>query len=375
MRRPDALQSGESERLDTLADGRVLPLIFLGPSLSRARAKELCRGEYRPPIQRGDLPRFAGGGPRLIGIVDGVFHQSLTVSPNEILTAMEDGHQLFGAASMGALRAVELTQAGMIGIGRVYEAFATGQTERDDEVAVVFDPRTGHPLSEALIGMRVSLQEAMLRGLFSEGEAHEAIQIAEEIHYPLRTYPYLLERLGLPYPRREEVLRFLREEATDLKAEDARALLRHISCLAGGDDDSRPTPSRRPPFTKMAPRSNPPPRHPALEKLKPAPKVAGWTSVRAVPAAETNAVLARVSSRFGVTRVAEITQLDRLGVPCYSAIWPGTGISAYSGKALDRIEARVGAQMEALEAALSQDDTGVQVLRARYEQVAKAARP
>ncbi|MGH2583698.1 MAG: YcaO-like family protein, partial [Dehalococcoidia bacterium] len=102
------------------------------------------------------------------------------------------------------------------------------------------------------------------------------------------------------------------------------------------------------------------------------PKVPGWTSVRTVTAAQTDAVLARVRARFGVARVAEVTHLDTLGIPCYSAITPGIGISAYSGKSLDREEARVGAQMEALEAALVYDRR-VPARRATYEELAGEA--
>ena len=90
-----------------------LPLVFLGPSLARIEAEALCRAEYHPPIRRGDLANYAGSARRIIAIVDGEFFQSLAVSPNEVLSAMEAGHSLFGAASMGALRAAELACLGM----------------------------------------------------------------------------------------------------------------------------------------------------------------------------------------------------------------------------------------------------------------------
>src|SRR5207245_566495 len=54
---------------------------------------------------------------------------------------------------------------------------------------------------------------------------------------------------------------------------------------------------------------------------------------------------------YGVTRLADITGLDRVGLPTYSAIAPYSedGISVYTGKGLLPVDAKVGALMEALE--------------------------
>lgn len=54
---------------------------------------------------------------------------------------------------------------------------------------------------------------------------------------------------------------------------------------------------------------------------------------------------------LGVTRLADITGLDRVGIPAYSAIIPRSqdGLSIANGKGLVPIEAKVGALMEAIE--------------------------
>jgi len=54
---------------------------------------------------------------------------------------------------------------------------------------------------------------------------------------------------------------------------------------------------------------------------------------------------------LGVTRLADITGLDRIGIPTYSAIVPQSddAISVYTGKGLRPIDAKVGALMEAIE--------------------------
>jgi len=65
--------------------------------------------------------------------------------------------------------------------------------------------------------------------------------------------------------------------------------------------------------------------------------------------------LARVESKLpaaGITRVADITNLDRIGIPVFSSIRPMAArgaISVYNGKGATPVEARVSAMMEGLE--------------------------
>lgn len=72
---------------------------------------------------------------------------------------------------------------------------------------------------------------------------------------------------------------------------------------------------------------------------------------RFVPAAETVAVAAAVAESLGVTRVADITGLDRIGIPVYSSVVPDSAdaLSVYNGKGLRSIDAKAGALMEAIE--------------------------
>jgi len=42
---------------------------------------------------------------------------------------MSRGVHVFGASSMGALRAAELAAFGMVGFGRIYDLFRTGHSE------------------------------------------------------------------------------------------------------------------------------------------------------------------------------------------------------------------------------------------------------
>jgi len=61
--------------------------------------------------------------------------------------------------------------------------------------------------------------------------------------------------------------------------------------------------------------------------------------------------------RIGVTRIASITELDRIGIPVFSAIRPSAAdgaISIYSGKGASEAQARISAMMESFERCLAE---------------------
>lgn len=71
---------------------------------------------------------------------------------------------------------------------------------------------------------------------------------------------------------------------------------------------------------------------------------------RVRPPEETWRALEEVLPRVGVSRVAEVTGLDRLGVPVFQAVRPGSrNLSVSQGKGLTPAAARVSAAMEAVE--------------------------
>jgi YcaO-like protein with predicted kinase domain len=78
----------------------------------------------------------------------------------------------------------------------------------------------------------------------------------------------------------------------------------------------------------------------------------GWRlgSHRAVPPAETVARLRPLLPLMGITRLADVTGLDRIGVPVFQAIRPlSRSVSVSQGKGLDPDAARASALMEAVE--------------------------
>src|SRR5260370_24883948 len=148
-------------------------VIFTGPTLSAADARGELAAEYRPPAAQGDIYRAAQTAPEIIGIVDGYFERVPAVWHKEILWAMSQGIHVFGSASMGALRAAELVDFGMEGVGAVFEMYRDGILEDDDEVAVVhttdeFGFRAG---SEAMVDIRPTLATATDDGVLSASPA------------------------------------------------------------------------------------------------------------------------------------------------------------------------------------------------------------
>ena len=206
-----------------MADTR--PIVFVGPSISQEEARRtLPAAEFRPPIRRGDLDCIAPGS--VVGVVDGLFADTLAISPGEIREAIGSGVAVYGAASMGALRAAEVP--GVIGVGRVFEMYRTGVIERDDEVAVMVHPDTHEALTEPLVNVRFAVERLVRTGTLRREDGAEIVEAAKALHYTDRLYSKILARSRLAGNRDlEDIIRLL--ETFDLKHDDARLLLETIS--------------------------------------------------------------------------------------------------------------------------------------------------
>ncbi|WP_338096782.1 YcaO-related McrA-glycine thioamidation protein [Methanorbis rubei] len=87
-------------------------------------------------------------------------------------------------------------------------------------------------------------------------------------------------------------------------------------------------------------------------ELQPSPKVYCGQTERSKTPEETLASIEPLVQIVGITRVADITNLDRIGIPVYSCIRPTAAdgaISVYNGKGGTEAEARVAGIMEGIE--------------------------
>ncbi len=208
-------------------------LVHLGPSLPRAEARALLDAEYRPPVKRGDLPsRFEG----VVVIVDGEFGQNLSVSPKEILRLLDGGTRVVGASSMGALRAVELQPYGMEGHGWVYEAYRSGRIVADDEVALCYREDDWRPITVPLVNVRYWLDELRRGGHVDDATARRLLHRARRTFFADRTQRQLLLDWSqvLDAPMLARLLSAVGPGITDVKAADARAVLRHVAGRTAG---------------------------------------------------------------------------------------------------------------------------------------------
>lgn len=209
-------------------------MVFLGPSLSRADARERLDADYRPPARAGDVWQAVEDGAQVIGVVDGYFDQVPSVGHKEVLYALSRGVHVFGASSMGALRAAELHTFGMVGVGRTFEWYRDGVLEDDDEVAVVHAPAEHgwRPHSEAMVNLRDGLDRAVAVGVFAAPIAAALVAAAKARFYPERSWPRTLEdadALGVPTRDREALTTFLRDTRPNLKRDDALLLLDRLA--------------------------------------------------------------------------------------------------------------------------------------------------
>ncbi|MBM6594040.1 TfuA-like protein [Microvirga pudoricolor] len=212
-------------------------VVFLGPTLRRDEAEACLPAVYRPPAEGGDVVRaIQDGGARRIVLIDGIFAAVPAVRHKEILWALAQGVSVYGAASMGALRAAELHPFGMRGHGLIYRWYRATPLADDDEVAVAMMPPAlgGQALGEALIDMRLTFRRAERHGVI-DGRLRAALDAAaRRLHFLDRTYAALLDDAAcvLPDPLRGAVpaLRaWIEIHAVRQKREDALGLLRHLA--------------------------------------------------------------------------------------------------------------------------------------------------
>jgi len=221
-------------------------VIFLGPSLPLDEARGLLDATYLPPARQGDIYRATRDlRPMAIGLVDGTFRETPAVWHREILWALHSGVYVFGAASMGALRAAELAPFGMRGVGAVFEAYRDGcfppyppPFDADDEVAVTHGPAESRyiRLSEALVDIRHSLACAAEAGAIGLETRDSLLLLAKQTFYPNRLWRHLLRSAGEVVEAAEvdRLAAWLSRHPVSRKRLDAEAMLIEIADFLKG---------------------------------------------------------------------------------------------------------------------------------------------
>jgi hypothetical protein len=174
--------------------------LFVGPTASGMEPVVFEQSDVimHGPARRGDIQalveRFPP--PGCIAIVDGTFHSFPSVGHIEIRRAIKQGWNIWGLASMGAIRASEMRLLGMQGYGVVYGHYRDDPEFDDDEVTLVHEIDAPYrAMSEPLIHMRGFVAALVDQQMLSAAHAQAIIRDLKERWYAERTLSRLRKLL------------------------------------------------------------------------------------------------------------------------------------------------------------------------------------
>lgn len=204
-------------------------VIFVGPSLPEDHIKTILPHVLiMPPAEQGDIDfaRYQLGAD-VIGLIDGRHTMVLPPLHKEILSVIEDGCRVVGAASMGALRAVECEQFGAEPVGEVARMYKEGEIDADDEVCLVHsDKESGYKhLSVPMVNIRATMKVAEVE----DSVKQEVIDYAKSLFYPDREWQNIFDACDLD----EDDQYTITTSTVDLKYADSLHLCYYIDTGMG----------------------------------------------------------------------------------------------------------------------------------------------
>ena len=217
--------------------GDARPVVFLGPTLPVEEARRHLAAVFCPPAAQGSVVsavlRFR---PSAILLIDGVFEGEPAVRHKELLWAMARGFPVFGAASLGALRAAELSRQGMIGVGLIFRWYRRFPLLPDDAVAVLHGPRElgSRALTRSLVDLTITVRHAERSGLIDRGTRLVLEGAARSLNFRDRTVAGMVDRAfggALPLSDRLALADGIRRSFVDQKRDDALRALRLLHDL------------------------------------------------------------------------------------------------------------------------------------------------
>lgn len=155
---------------------------FVGPSLGRYSTSPGI--DLLPPATRGALTAAVTAGYTRIGFIDGAIENGSALPLREIReTLATPDVEVLGAASMGAIRAVELESAGMRGVGRVFRLLRGSSVIDSDEVYVLHAPAGLHYrcLTLPLVNVRYTLRSMRRSGHLALTDEHAILRYMRDV--------------------------------------------------------------------------------------------------------------------------------------------------------------------------------------------------
>lgn len=201
-----------------------MKVVFVGPSLPTAHDLAAPGIDIRPPACQGDVMQAVKDGATAIGLIDGQFGMAAPVWHKELLFALSKDIPVCGAASMGALRAAECAAFGMMGLGRIYEDYASGARVDDADVALIHGPaELGYqPLSIPLVNAEATISNMLRRGAMDGQECERLCKSAQRLFFKERTWRRIAHLSDINFERLDTALK---DCWVDQKKRDAITLL------------------------------------------------------------------------------------------------------------------------------------------------------
>ncbi|MDQ2873316.1 MAG: TfuA-like protein [Actinomycetota bacterium] len=206
-------------------------LIFGGPSLHGMDLSPWPELEQLGPVKHGDLFRAGLAQGDTVLVVDGVYQHHAPIRLKEIIAMLRKGVRVYGAASLGALRAAELSPLGVIGVGQVYEWYASGELESDGDVALAHaQAEAGYrPLTLPVVSL---LHAARVLRPVTDSRVRRLVERARTVPFSLRSAQALIAATPADTELRADaqaVCDYLARSAEhDIKRRDVRALLARV---------------------------------------------------------------------------------------------------------------------------------------------------
>ena len=373
---------------------RPVVKVYAGLSAERDTVRAILPDAiFAPPIERGDIIADIDEGVTSVLILDGVFHQALSVCPSEIMDALRRGIRVFGASSMGALRAAELEPYGMVGVGEIFEYIRSAEAFRDDFLGQVF--MEGFPQIQAAsvtwVEFAINLGRLFERGRISERTRDRLGELYAGLHYAERNLPALAALIRDVDDDAHVLLDAATRALSTMSRPKHRDARKALQVVAHSHDrvarlnralrhPLEPGSSRRvAPRARAARQSKPPelaapyPVSDLQAGLRRSEPVAyRENGNRSAPPSAVLDRLEELMSLVGATRLAEISQLATHGMPVYQSTRPvpyghtvGGTTTGSQGKGPTPEQARISCLAETIEG-YCLEPRAVHMLRASY---------
>lgn len=205
-----------------------MKVAFVGPSLPDAYRFAGFDVEIRPPACQGDVMRAVADGATAIGLIDGLFEYVAPVWHKELLFALSSHIPVYGAASMGALRAAECASFGMIGLGRIFEDYMSGRRVDDADVALLHGPAELNylALTVPIVSVDSTLSRARDDRLLSVSDCLQTARAARSLYFKDRSWKRIVQAAGMDWTTLSAIIE---TEWVDQKRLDALELIEALN--------------------------------------------------------------------------------------------------------------------------------------------------